>query len=358
MTNTFIAYTRVSTQKQGNAGVSLTEQRRAIESYARRRHLKIAKWYEELATAAKQGRPVFQTVLSLLDRDAGKTGLVLHKIDRGARNLRDWADIGELLDQGIEVRFAHDDLDLWTRGGRLTADIQAVIAADYIRNLRDEVRKGINGRLNQGLYPFKAPRGYLDRGRGKVKQPDPAVAPLVVFAFQLYGAGQYSLNSLGAELCTRGLSTASGRALSPGTLAKILRNPFYKGDINVQGRSYKGKHQPLVTGELFDHVQEMLARRRPKRSRRHCFQFSRCLRCTGCENFLIGEKQKQFVYYRCHSCAGVCIREDRVSASDPRFHVFSEATNSEYGQLEPWEKFDSPSGIDSSCNVFGDQRLS
>ena len=69
-------------------------------------------------------------------------GLIIHKVDRGARSLRDWADIGDLIDAGVDLRFAHDDLDLSTRGGRLTADIQAVIATDYIRNLREEVKKG------------------------------------------------------------------------------------------------------------------------------------------------------------------------------------------------------------------------
>jgi hypothetical protein len=29
---------------------------------------------------------------------------VVHKIDRSARNLKDWADLGELIDQGIEVQ--------------------------------------------------------------------------------------------------------------------------------------------------------------------------------------------------------------------------------------------------------------
>jgi hypothetical protein len=41
------------------------------------------------------------------------------------------------------VHFANDSLDLNTRGGRLSADIQAVVAADYIRNLREEAKKGI-----------------------------------------------------------------------------------------------------------------------------------------------------------------------------------------------------------------------
>lgn len=95
---------------------------------------------------------VFQDMLGRLSKGHAQ-GLIVHRIDRGTRNLRDWAEIGELIDRGIDVRFVHDNLDLGSRGGRLAAGIQAVIAADYIRNLRDEVRKGVHGRLKQGLQP-------------------------------------------------------------------------------------------------------------------------------------------------------------------------------------------------------------
>jgi site-specific DNA recombinase len=70
---------------------------------------------------------------------------------RSARNLKDWADLGELIDSDLEVHFANESLDLHSRGGRLSADIQAVVAADYIRNLREERIKGFYGRLKQGL---------------------------------------------------------------------------------------------------------------------------------------------------------------------------------------------------------------
>lgn len=63
-------------------------------------------------------------------------GVIIHKIDRSARNLKDWAGLGELIDRGVQVHFAHEAIDLHSRGGRLLADIQAVVAADYIRNLR------------------------------------------------------------------------------------------------------------------------------------------------------------------------------------------------------------------------------
>src|SRR5438046_8556016 len=127
-------------------------------------------------------------------------GISLHKLDRGARNLKDWAEIGELSDQGIEVHFVNESLDLHSRGGRLSADIQAVVAADYIRNLREETRKGFYGRLKQGLYPLRAPLGYVDQGKGKRKEPDLVRAPLLKKAFELYATGTYNLDTLVDEM--------------------------------------------------------------------------------------------------------------------------------------------------------------
>jgi DNA invertase Pin-like site-specific DNA recombinase len=128
-------YIRVSTPKQGEKGVSLQEQRSAIDAYAARNALTISGWFEERETAAKQGRTIFSRMLAQLKKHKAQ-GVIIHKIDRSARNLRDWADLAELLDIGVAVHFAHEGLDLHSRGGRLSADIQAVVAADYIRNLR------------------------------------------------------------------------------------------------------------------------------------------------------------------------------------------------------------------------------
>src|SRR3954470_8443641 len=174
----YIGYIRVSTVKQGTKGVSLQEQRDAIFRYAERNHLSVTLWLEEIETAAKRGRAIFNQMLSLL-RSRKARGVILHKLDRGARNLKDWADVGELVDQGVEVHFANDNLDLQSRGGRLSADIQAVVAADYIRNLREETRKGFYGRLKQGLFPMRAPIGYVDQGKGKPKTIDLIQGPLV-----------------------------------------------------------------------------------------------------------------------------------------------------------------------------------
>src|SRR5437867_4602617 len=201
---TYFAYTRVSTVRQGEHGVSLQEQRDAIARYAQRHALEISEWFEERETAAKQGRRVFALMLTRLRRREAE-GVIIHKIDRSARNLTDWAELGDLIDQGIEVHFANESLDLNSRGGRLSADIQAVVAADFIRNLREEVRKGFYGRIKQGLYPLPAPLGYLDCGKAKPKEPDPMRVQLVRQAFELYGSGRYNLDSLVDELFRLGL---------------------------------------------------------------------------------------------------------------------------------------------------------
>lgn len=311
----FFGYIRVSTAKQGEKGVSLQEQREAILRYASHSGLEITAWFEERETAAKRGRPVFNQMLKLLRRGNAE-GVVLHKIDRGARNLKDWADLAELNDQGFEVHLAHESLDMRSRGGRLSADIQAVVAADYIRNLREETRKGFYGRLKQGLYPLPAPLGYLDCGKGRAKEPDPAKAPLVRKAFELYATRQYNLDSLVEELYRLGLRNRRGGKTRRNGLSILLNNTFYIGLIRLTrtGESFPGLHPPLVPKSLFDRVQAILAGRTNTRVLKHDFLFRRLLRCKLCGKTLIGERQKGHHYYRCHTrdCPTTGVREEVV----------------------------------------------
>src|SRR5437763_5159640 len=207
-------YIRVSTTRQAEKGVSLKEQRAAIEGYAAKHGFTIVGWYEEHVTAAKRGRPIFAAMLKAL-RQGKAEGIIIHKIDRSARNLGDWADLGELIDAGFDIHLAHEPLDLHSRGGRLSADILAVVAADFVRNNRQEARKGFYGRLKEGIYPLGAPIGYLDQGKGgKVKAVDPERAPLVRYAFERYAAGEVSLLELLEELTTKGLRNRKDKRLS------------------------------------------------------------------------------------------------------------------------------------------------
>lgn len=333
----YFSYVRVSTQRQGTLGTSLAEQQSAIDRYAQRFNLRIIKQYEERETAAKAGRPVFLEMLTALKQGKAQ-GMIIHKIDRSARNLKDWADLGSLIDLGIEVHFANESLDLKSRGGRLSADIQAVVAADYIRNLREETKKGIYGRLKQGLYPFPARVGYLNNGKGKPKLPDPVQASLVRHAFELYASGTIGLNALVEKMYAAGLRNRNGRKISRNGLTCILKNLFYTGLIKLDttGEIFVGIHEPIISKTLFNEVQDVFAGKRSRKRTKHFFLFRRAVGCRLCRTLLIAERQKGNVYYRCQTkdCPQKTIREEVIENELLNVYKKLQITDEEYDYLK------------------------
>lgn len=319
MSKGYFSYVRVSTQRQGQQGTSLTEQTSAIDRYAKTWNLEIIKRFEERETAAKTGRPIFLDMVKALKQRKAR-GVLIHKIDRSARNLRDWAELGSLIDLGIEVHFANESLDLTSRGGRLSADIQAVVASDYVRNLREETIKGMRGRVKQGFYPLPAPLGYKDAGPAKAKTLDPVRGPLIKKAFEVYAAGNHSLIALAEEMYSKGLRNRNGGKLSKNALNVCLRNPFYMGLVKLRsmGESFIGQHQSIVSKMLFDSVQRALDGKSVKKTITHFFLFRRQITCGTCQNVLVAERQKGHVYYRCHT-GGCTQRPFREEVAIDRF---------------------------------------
>lgn len=329
----YFSYIRVSTQRQGQLGTSLIEQKAAIERYAQKFNLVIVKFFEERETAAKSGRPVFLEMLKAL-RKGKASGVIIHKIDRGARNLKDWADLQSLTDAGIEIHFASESLDLNSRGGRLSADIQAVVASDYIRNLREETIKGIYGRLRQGLYPFPAVIGYVDAGKGCPKKIDKVQAPLIKKVFELYSKGNIGLIELSDLMYEKGLRNKNGKKVTINGLSTILHNPFYFGIIRIEktGEMFAGKHKPVISKALFDQVQAVFEGKNIPKSEKHFFIFRRQIYCARCRNLYIAEKQKGETYYRCHTrnCTKGTVKEDLINSEVLKFLKPLELNDLEY----------------------------
>ncbi len=340
----YFSYIRVSTAKQGQSGTSLLEQRSAIERYSQRYQLRIMKEFEEQETAAKQGRPVFLEMIRELKKNRA-SGVVIHKIDRSARNLKDWAELGELIDRGTEVHFANENLDLYSRGGRLSADIQAVVAADYIRNLREEVKKGFYGRLKQGYYPMPAPTGYQDKGAGVPKEIDSVRAPLVRKAFELYATGKYSIRTLREKMERLGLTNKSGKPMSKNSLAEILHNPFYVGSIRIKKSKeiYAGKHLPIISSDLFQKVQQVFAGKvvpqiYANRGLDKVFLYRKLITCGLCKKRLAAERHKNHLYYRCYNteCAKSSVREEAVDNAFQEILKKLIFTDAEMKEAERW----------------------
>ena len=305
-------YIRVSTVRQGD-GASLEAQKDAITGFASRNNLTVIKWFEEQETASKTGRPVLDAMLRELRRGAAE-GLIIHKTDRFSRNYTDWGRIEEIVKQGVKFYVAAESLDFDNISARLMADINMALAAHYSRNLSAEVKKGIYGRAKQGVYPFRAPLGYLDTGGGNPKAIDPVKGPLVRQIFELYCTGEYSITSLTEEMRQKGLKGFGEQLVVRRNVETILRNPFYCGKMQIGGNLYPGAHEPLISAKQFQRVAAIKATRYQKKSTKHQMLFRGFIRCRTCKKVLTGERQKAHRYYRCHtkSCAGNTIREDRL----------------------------------------------
>ena len=140
----------------------------------------------------------------------------------------------------------------------------------------------------------RARLGYInarDLSEGRnigVVQVDPERAPFMISAFELYATGTFSLDSLQAELTMRGLRTRPGRhpagEVSISKLAALLRDPYYLGYVTYKGELIKGRHEALISQELFDRVQVMLDDRggRGVRKRRHDHYLKGALWCGEC----------------------------------------------------------------------------
>ncbi|MEM9422899.1 MAG: recombinase family protein [Pseudomonadota bacterium] len=336
-------YIRVSTPKQGE-GVSLDVQKDDIAQAAKQRGLLITEWFVELETASKVGRPIFNAMAGRLKRGHAEA-LMLHKLDRGSRNMTDWGDVSRLLDQGIEFHIATDPTDFNSRAGRFIADMLAALAADFSRNQREETKKGLRGRLKQGLFPYRPPLGYLKGGKGKPKPPCPETAHIVAKMFELYATGDHSYESLREESFRLGLSNHNGGMISLHGMEKLLSNPFYHGVIKIDrtGEVFQGVHTPIISKTLFNKVQDMRRYRGSPKITRHQHRFMGLFHCHLCSGPLVPERQKAHVYYRCHrtDCAMTCHREDRLDHAIRRKLAELELTPAACKQLlASWKESD------------------
>jgi hypothetical protein len=88
--------------------------------------------------------------------------------------------------------------------------------------------------------------------------------------------------------------------------------------MKSSGEIYQGIHQPIITKQLFDQVQDVLAGKRIKKVTKHFFVFRRLVRCTNCGRSLTPEIQKKiYIYYRCHrrACTSKVLPEDVISTA-------------------------------------------
>jgi DNA invertase Pin-like site-specific DNA recombinase len=300
-----LIYARVSTDKQAQKDLSIPAQIEAMREYAKRNGWKIAGHFvDEGESARTANRPELKKLIEQCKENKNVDAVIVHKIDRLARNLIDYATIKAILKQKgirlISVSEPFDDNPV----GHLLENIIASISEWYSANLGEEIKKSHSEKLRQGEWPTKPPLGYksLKGENDRAKHvPDEASSSIVQQAFELFSTGNYSLKTLAEELAIRGLKTRYGKINSRESIKTILTRKFYIGVLEWKGREFKGNHEPIISKELFYRVQDVLKKRSVDTGEKGRLEF--LLRgvayCQVCGRRLTGEIHPRGTYYRC-----------------------------------------------------------
>jgi len=292
-----VIYARVSTKEQQEEGYSIPAQLRAIRSFCEKEALEPVAEFVEAASAGRAGRREFGRMLDYLREHADVRVVVAHKLDRLYRNFSDQVRLEE--EVGVRARYVLGDVTD-TPQGELLRDIQLSTSKFYLGNLREEVKKGMDEKVAQGGLPGRAPVGYRNDRLTRSVVVDPIPARHVAWAFSRYASGTVSLSKLAEQLHERGFRSVYGGKVGVSALHKILRNPFYRGDVRYRGRIFPGNHEPLVTRELFQAVQDRLSPNKVQNlAKRHVFGLRGTLVCAECGCQITAERQRGHVYYHC-----------------------------------------------------------
>lgn len=319
-----LSYARVSSKEQEKEGFSIPAQQKLLQSYAANNHFIIAQDYVDVETANATGRTNFEQMVRYLKTHPNVRTVLVEKTDRLYRNLRDWVTLDEL---DIEIHLVKEGIVL-SRESRSSEKfvhgIKVLMAKNYIDNLSEEARKGMQEKAEQGFWPTGAPLGYLNvlgpDGK-KIIVPDPKTAPIIAHLFGWYASGTLSLRELAEQARSAGLVyRRSGGPVPMSNIHSILRNRIYTGEYEWKGHHYRGRHQPLITRELWQRVQGVLDGRNARKTRRgkRDFAFSGLMNCGHCGCAMVGELKKgRYVYYHCTGYKGKCdepyVREEVIA---------------------------------------------
>ncbi|MBU0999153.1 recombinase family protein [Patescibacteria group bacterium] len=311
----YVLYARKSTESEERQVLSIDSQIKEMLSMAEREGLEVVEIRRESHSAKESGqRPVYKEILEDIRRGRFN-GILTWAPDRLSRNAGDLGSIVDLMDQKLlmEIRTYGQHFKNSPNEKFLLMILcsQAKLEND---NKSVNVKRGLRTRVEMGLWPGVAPTGYLnqkmmDRKCQVIIDPERGHVIKKIFEKVAYEkwSGRKVYNWLRFDLNFR---TAAGKKhLSLGNIYRTLSNTFYYGVFEYprgSGNWYTGKHEPLITKELFDLVQEQV-KSQILRSEGKEFAFTKMMACGLCDSGISAcEKFKKFknathryVYYGC-----------------------------------------------------------
>lgn len=312
----YCLYARKSTEQEDKQALSIESQVREMMALAERDGLEIVEIKRESHSSKEAGqRPVYNELISEI-RQGKFNGILTWAPDRLARNAGDLGAVVDLMDQQLlhEIRtfsqkFTNNPNEKFLL---MILGSQAKLEND---NKMVNVKRGLRARVEMGLWPSVAPTGYLnhpDRNRKCEVILDEYRADIIRQMFEKVAENGWSGRKLYHWLKDEiKFVTKNGKPLTLSNVYVILKNTFYYGEFEYpkgDGKWYKGKHEPIITKDLYNRVQVKITNDYTVRSQSKEFAFTRMITCGLCGSGVTAEEkfkrqkngnEHHYVYYGC-----------------------------------------------------------
>jgi site-specific DNA recombinase len=316
-----IQFNRISSDSQDD-GFSLEAQEQLGKEYAKKHNLRVVKVWSEVESAYKeQDRKKFFQMVEFVKKE-GVKHVIFDKVDRAVRGFRSAVVVEDLVEEyGVRFHFTREGLIIDSTSSpqdKFRFYLFAIMGKYYVDNLKQEQKKGVNQRLENGHWSWKCPIGYsygLDpANRRKIVVPDPKVAPAIKQIFAKYSTGNYSLPNLIPML-----NAVADKEYSWKVLGGLIENPFYYGVMRVKGRIMAAAHEGIIDKKTWDACQKIRGIRAEQQERDPAKKniakpFMGLIRCGECGHAITGETKRKpngrtYIYYRCSESK--CSQETR-----------------------------------------------
>jgi site-specific DNA recombinase len=308
-----IIYIRVSTDEQAERGHSLAYQEDKLRKYCELKNIEVVQFYKDDHSAKTFDRPAFNQLLENVKKNKQEASLLLFiKWDRFSRNTGDAYYMINVLNRlGVEPQAIEQPLDLNVPENKIM--LAFYLASPEVENDRRalNVISGMRRARKEGRFLGMAPKGYLnqrDEANKPIIVPDPISSSLIREAFEQVAQGTKPVFTILEELQQKGLKC------SKSNMWHVLTNPVYYGGVEVstfKDEPYEivvGRHEAIITQELFENVQDVLFNRKRKvpvkNTKKEELPLRGLLKCKVCGGNLTGSASKNrlkqsYFYYHC-----------------------------------------------------------
>ena len=211
----FVAYYRVSTDRQGKSGLGLAAQQAAVLDYLNGSDWQLVAEFTEVESGKKQdNRPQLARAIETCRKH--KAQLIIAKLDRLSRNL---AFVATLMDTGVEFVAADNP-----HANKLTIHILAAVAQHEREMISERTKAALQAAKARGKRlgnPRLAQAAKLGRAAVAASADQFAANALPVIR-ELQKAGAASHNAIAGELNKRRIPTARGKAWTHVQVGKVL----------------------------------------------------------------------------------------------------------------------------------------